>query len=370
MKRIALIILIIIFILLSSCTGFPESVVKWHIDISKYIDENDTTISIHGTGDMNIAGNKLFAVRGNILFCLDKNDGEILWTYKRSSETPFNRKPLIKDNKIYLFNNEYITLTVLDINGNLILEDKSYGYLIASEAIPSVEGNYIYILGHREILSINMDTYELRELFLRNQYSGTFFASRALIKNNILYAPCSGYDDPASLLAFDLITGEKKWNTVFEDIVSVYGDNPLYHDGKLYIGVGKTIYVLDADTGDILKTYYGSGYNGMSIGNDTLFSGCWLAGYDINSTDLKWYYKTGYFIGSGSAYHNGVFYAMMYGLIALDSETGELIYPHTFENSNWEKLWEIDSTYNMPLVDGDIIYFNGLRGIYAFNGVE
>lgn len=58
------------------------------------------------------------------------------------------------------------------------------------------------------------------------------------------------------------------------------------------------------------------------------------------------------------------------GLIAFEEKTGKNLAKKN-EFYEWQgKVWETDCGDGMPLVDEDVIYFNGLEGIYAFKSVR
>jgi outer membrane protein assembly factor BamB len=377
MRLKTVLILIIFFIIITSygsCSPNPKGLLIWDIDF-----KNDPDLSHYGMifGENSaISGNLLVCVRtGGYMFGIDKNTGQIKWTYQGS--TDFQTTPIIENNKIYNVSRiGTLYLTILNLSGSLIEEVKYDSYEGNMAETVSVYNNNKLYYGIRSgstgkwiIVSIDLDSYILTEhLIISGVHRG-----RILSRNNTLFISYTNNiyspNDQSGIIAYDLLNEEEKWKTSFGELNGISNYNPIIYNGKMYVQVQCYTKELDLETGEVLRTFIEScGNNGMSAVDNILFHPDWLDAFDLNTGELLWSQDALYTMDSGSVYHDGVFYVMFYGLVALDADNGKYLIkpnPHDGEGPSWE----YDNQSGMPLLDDGVIYVNGLRGIYAFNTI-
>ena len=356
----------------SSCSPNPKGLLKWSLD---FVNDPEYQNNNFGFGNNSaIYGKLLVCVRSNnYMLGIDKVSGDIKWEYQSSKQ--FQTTPVITTSKIFnISDNGTLLLTVLDLNGNLTYEktfENYEGNIV--ENIPAVDNNKIYYVVEkvgvygRTVISIDIDNYSLYEIF-----SFTYGNhSRIIYRNEILYVPYThnNTNDQSGIIAYDLLNEEEKWKTSFGELNGISNYNPIIHNGKMYVQVQCYTKELDLETGEVLRTFIEScGNNGMSAVDNILFHPDWLDAFDLNTGELLWSQDALYTMDSGSVYHDGVFYVMFYGLVALDADNGKYLIkpnPHDGEGPSWE----YDNQSGMPLLDDGVIYVNGLRGIYAFNTI-
>ncbi len=376
---------LLVFLSNVSCFGIPESRLRWYISRDEYKDK-DGNYPLKSTddGDMIIVDNKLIAVREKKMVCIDKNNGNVLWIYECPHEyAAFQRTPIMANNKIFNVNQDgTIILTVLNLDGTIPNDFSPQYYTNLSgttvRTIPAQQDDKIYVQLEvkkpwaKIIATIDINTYQIEEFINLGKYP--MLMGRLVINGNLLYIPYSSKlatdhigNEHAGLYCYDLTTKELLWEVQFRDQRDIVGHNPILYDNRLFVAAAQTTWVVDAISGEIKKELYGQGANGMTVGENSIIISDYLIDYDLNTYEKKWYIGAPYTQLSGAAYHNGVFYLMNYGLMAIDEDTGEFLYPHSYDNN---ELWNHDITTCMPIADEDTIYVNGLQGIYAFKPIN
>jgi outer membrane protein assembly factor BamB len=262
-----------IAILGASCSvGSPDETKKklnmvWQID-AKTIPGGESLDMDNEIGPV-LFNNRLFTTIGHGLFEIDPKTGDIIWSVfapyneELESKRTFGSTPLFYNGKILVRTSPPASLAEIDMTTGELLKIHDYlkpidGFngFSGHSKIMAINNSKLYMAtksSYEEpspdpdfpyrvyVFEINLETFELERYFeIRNPQGYPRISSAALhvYNNNLLvpYLQVSSMDYQGGITAFDLETGEEKWNTQY---LSGYndaseGDDPILVDGILY----------------------------------------------------------------------------------------------------------------------------------------
>jgi len=275
-------------------------------------------------------GPTLVTGEGNVFYCLNETNGEIIWTFGLGSSVV--GAPAVDNGKVYFANflyDSYLNIYALnETNGKLIWKKKvgDASYYILPDII--VKDNRLYFTNTTHLIVLNQTDGSVIWAKRVRAYYGC--NGGPAIDYGIVFVQagrCYTY-------AFNETTGDMIWNFTHECFENVH---PVVHDGKVYIGTyfDKKVYALNVSTGDMVwnATLGDRIHCSPAVGYGKVFI---HAGeltepkvYAINETSGKiiWVYNTGYRSTSAPVIADGkVFIGTEGCLFALNESNGELVW--------------------------------------------
>lgn len=220
---------------------------------------------------------------------------------------------------------------------------------------PAVVGNRLYIgSAHGSIFSLGGATYcidiESQKILWRHTSPTPIFSSPAVAGGRVYIGEGYHHDSDCHLRCLDARTGEQIWSF---QTTSHVESTPFIHQGKLYFTAGADgVYCIDALEGEYIW-HYPAVHADMSpvLHKDKVYFGTGYGDYRIYAVDAQtgaevWSKQMPYPVwGSPSAAENSVFFGLGRGnfsesapipagkVVALDAETGDLLWEHEAEDA-------------------------------------
>lgn len=209
-------------------------------------------IKSEGIGSPSVSGETLIVVAGNnVAYALDTVSGKLRWPYKRPDTTNLSirgaSQPLISDDVAYIgFNDGYLVALDLasgkEIWQKRMTENRRFKDV---DAKPVLDNGFIYASSYDgSLLKINAKS---GEVAWKKDHGGY---SAVTIVNDVVYLSSShGY-----VIALSTKNGSALWKRPVRKGIAT---RPKYYNGYLIYGESAgRLYVVDAQTGKLLKSYH------------------------------------------------------------------------------------------------------------------
>ncbi len=341
-----------------------------------------TAYSNYGWPGATVDGDTVYVASSGKLAALQKSNGAVIWQREikdtatagglscgsGSSSSVIYANPVVDNGIVYLGTYSGKIMAYNTINGNILWEYPSEGYIKGIIGNLIIDNGIIY-LGSAAGVVIALDI-ATQGVIWSFDTEDILWASPCLNGDTLFIA---SYDK--KLWAIDINTGAKKWEQPFETDGPIVA-TPVYDNGVVYIGsLDRGIYAIDADTGALNWKF--------------------TADSDVDNTPKNWFWST-------PVISDGVIYAPnMDGYVyMLQADSGALVaavdldYPissspvlldgkivvatqhgniYTISKVNQTKmlLKSLEFTVQSALcVDDEIIYVHTLQDevLYAVNG--
>jgi outer membrane protein assembly factor BamB len=304
------------------------------------------------SGDTASAAFVLEKINGYIVFgdndgsvnCFDIYSGLRLWkTAYTASEYYFRGMPTIVDSSIYINSDVRGIFAINAKNGTTIWQNLDAGGGIAN---PIYKDGIVYTTGFgkstvSKIYALNSANGQVMWSFSEGSDK---YQSNPVISNNLLFE--YAYSSPDKIVAIDITTGKKSWESNTYCAVSV---SPAVHNGLLIFGGsdGK-IYALNQATGTTawirdFSVYYnnfGADLVSPRIFNNLVIVHSGNSGYyglNVSTGATVWNYSSGPDVSSPTIGNNLLYFTNRIGgntnAIALNPATGTLVWKYSFGNS-------------------------------------
>lgn len=348
--------------------GRREEVVAWSAQVDGAI---NTAVLVHD-------GKVFFGSNGGTIYCLNEQDGEIIWSLKIPDIQAGARKqfsvPILSDGRLYIGSANSKLYCIGSDTGSIrwtqTLSDwirAKPGLLGSTLVVATVDGN-VHGLSH-----------EGKVLWQKKISSHPFYAD--LASNDTHLVACD-----SNLMTFCLSPeGALIWqrsilpawndpdgNRILTDQLSggtYYQSKPTAYRGRIYFGTPSGfLFALDARTGrELWKFEMGGAISvGPACANGKVYAGQqggerFFYCLDSESGERVWQQTLpgGWVWGSASVDENRVYVPTVNGYaVCLDAQTGHIIWMYPTAKSVPAE----------PAIEGDLVYFGSWsRSLYAFD---
>jgi outer membrane protein assembly factor BamB len=221
-----------------------------------YLGENS-----YCSGTCILSDEKIFqATFDGSLYCLNKEDGKILWKHTVNPEIPslIPMNTIVDGNRVYLVSSALYDPTIkmygelysLDIEDGSLIWKKVMGQI---EGWPSIYNDSLYVGDcSGKFYCLNKETgAEVWSYQFGNGGSSNWMQSSQAIYRGKVYFPNS----TGNVYCLDAITGEELWSSTA--LGSSFVNLPTLSKGRLYIGGGndRKLHCLDANSGEEVWSY-------------------------------------------------------------------------------------------------------------------
>ncbi|KPK95530.1 hypothetical protein AMJ80_05080 [bacterium SM23_31] len=191
---------------------------------------------------LTVSGDKLFAAnRSGTAYCIDKNTGEVIWSYKADSEI-FSGL-LVIDNMVFIGSLNGVITSVDHGTGEKIWEYDTGQKL---RATPSSDGNRIF-WGTLDNSMIALDARSGQQLW-RFTTGGAVFTTPSVAGSCIIFGCNDGV-----VYSLNPITGSEKWRF---NVGAVVNTSCITVGSRIFFGaLNEKIYALDSNDGTPLWEY-------------------------------------------------------------------------------------------------------------------
>jgi len=323
-------------------------------------------------------GRVYFGANGGSVYCLDEEDGDLLWEFKAQKAEEGARKhftsPVLYKDRLYIGGADKQLYCLDAENGAMLWQLETDDWIRSS---PYVDDHSIYVatisgrlyqLNHKG--KIQWDQEVSRHAIYADLVGK---GDELLITDSNLMLYCFGSQgkqlwEKSILCAFENEEGER----IFTDQLSggtFYQSKPTAADGKLVFGTpGGFLYSLDAESGkENWKFEMGAAISvGPAIANGKIYAGQqgserFFYCLDANTGKLVWKQTIpgGWVWGSAAVDEGLVYVPTVSGYaVCLDGETGHIVWMYPTAKSVPAE----------PAIDGDLVYFGSWsHALYAFN---
>ena len=262
-----------------------------------YLGENS-----YCSGTCALSDDKIFQATfdGN-LYCLNKEEGRILWKYTVNSEIPslIPMNTIVDGNRVYLTGSTLIDPTIkmygelcsIDIEDGSLIWKKVMGQI---EGWPSIYNNNLYVgdcSGKFHCLNKDTGTEVWSYQFGNGDFSNWMQSGQAIYCGKVYFPNSTG-----TIYCLNAMTGDKLWSSTA--LGSGFVNLPTLSKGRLYIGGGndRKLHCVDANTGEEVWSYNaGSPMNGSAtVDGDKVYFGRIGHVYCLDAETGKemWTFKT------------------------------------------------------------------------------
>ncbi|GGF31029.1 hypothetical protein GCM10010954_32740 [Halobacillus andaensis] len=299
-----------------------------------------------------VIDNRMFVGNHNSgdLFAFDLNSGEKLW----ENEAPnwIHSEMIFQDGQLYVgYGNRFFQdngIRGTEESGVLSLDAESgeivWQYETEGEVMPTpvYENGSVYaVTGDRYLYSLDQTSGELND---QTSIGSVVSMSAPNKTDNTLYFGGSG-PEPFEFTAFDIDSGEIKWQTEFPSVFAGLDDVPAASADGIIVTTAlqgdaeepeHMIYAMDQETGEVLwEDSLGKGdfVKNNKSGAPIIYNGSIYVGspitkkmyaYDLKSGEKQWEYEDEVMKAPPVAKDDVVYFANTKGLVqALDAESGE-----------------------------------------------
>jgi len=198
------------------------------------------------------------------LYCLNANNGNFIWKSKvaiyKSSDWKkhigiSDSSPAISNGKVYIGSSDSYIYCLNADNGNILWKYKTGGAIYST---PSISDEKIYISSFDSYLyCLNADN---GSVIWKYKTEGMGYSSPAVSNGKVYIGPKN-----SGFYCFNANSG----NVIWKYNIGINYSSPTVYDGKVYIGLyGPTLYCFNSDNGSILWKYD----RGGGIPPDSFFS--------------------------------------------------------------------------------------------------
>ncbi len=297
-------------------------------------------------------GRVFIATEGGILYALDIDDGEKLWSYDVNYDYVYTA-PSVMNGIVYMAGDKFYALN--ESNGNLIWSQNIFCGTIGSV----INNGHLYIGGGNKLYC-----FDLQNKSLKWSYPAGISIGYA--------APCV-YNSMVYFTAGTTLKAVNLENRTLEWAYNIGGTandeaSPCVSDGIVYAcSTDGTLYAFDYLGGDLLWTYSQSGeiLNSPLVTEDRVYFGGSNVFYaiDKSSHTLVWSKDVGQDLVSSPIMVNGTIYiGGSYGgtndsVLAIDPDDGEILWSYTTGGGIWATLGAAEGTLIVGCEDGYVRAF-------------
>lgn len=256
-----------------------------------------------------------FGSMDSVLYCLDRNTGIPVWTYKTNGPIYYS-SPAVENNRVYIGSYDGYLHCVDATNGQGLWSFNT-GATGGFNSCPAVSDGKVYFGANNfNVYCLNAETGEFIWSFLTGSQ---VWCSPAVVDNRVYIG---SFD--SRMYCLNATTGERIWDV--STPMMVYS-SPAVYDGKLYFGtvVGGNCYCLNINDGSVV---WQRSLNGAIFSSPAVHNGRLFIGVDQN--------------------------ALMRGaMYCLDAATGDSIWSIYHENYG--------SVYSSPAVTDSLIFYGTMN---------
>ncbi|MBK1876478.1 PQQ-binding-like beta-propeller repeat protein [Pelagicoccus mobilis] len=324
------------------------------------------------------SGKVYFGSNGGTLYCLDEDDGSLVWETKVEDVEKRTRKhftvPTVDGDVLYV-GAANSRIYAIDTNSGRILWSKKAKDWVRSQPALTDEGVVVATVDG----SVTCLDKKGKQLWTKKVSTHPIYAdlvdspAGVLVSDSDLWLYCLGEKGEVKwkrsvLNAYENEEGER----VFTDVLSggtYYQSKPTAYQGKLYFGnPAGFMYAVDADTGEeVWKFEMGAAISvGPACADGKIYTGQqggerFFYCLDAETGDLVWKQTVpgGWVWGSATVDDGLVYVPTVDGhAVCLDGETGHIVWMYPTAKSVPAE----------PAIDGDLVYFGSWsRSLYAFD---
>ncbi len=337
----------------------------------------------NAAGEVNTAvalnkGRVYFGSNGGVLYCLDEDDGSVIWETKVDKVERRARKhfsvPTI-DGKVLYVGAANKRIYALDTKSGKIIWQAKASDWVRSQPVVTDEGVIVAAIDGTVTCLTRKGKIKWQKQVSTHPIYADLVNSPAgvLVNDSDLWLSCIGAEGEVKwkrsiLNAFENEAGER----IFTDVLSggtYYQSKPTAYQGKLYFGTPSGfLFAADAETGEeIWKFEMGAAISvGPACADGKIYAGQqggerFFYAVDANTGALVWKQTIpGGWVWGSAAVDDGLVYVPTVNgyCVCLDGDTGHIVWMYPTAKSVPAE----------PAIDGDIVYFGSWsRSLYAFD---
>jgi outer membrane protein assembly factor BamB len=309
-----------------SSTTMPTS-------LKKVWTTGEPSLFSRGFVNLAISEGRIFATRYDSISAFDMNTGSELWNREWHCSPSF---PAVKNGRMYLSELQKVVCVDTD-TGDIVWEHVVD--LVTFYSSPIVIGNHVFVGGGLPIEHIVRTEESIEALRRARRYANR-------------------------LLCLDARTGEICW-----EFYGGIDTTPAYLNGRIYVNDGsKTVYCLDAETGDTLwwKTIEWTNFSSVSLDGERIFVGTGegVICLELETGQILWKSRCeGYILQTPAVAYNKVFVGSFDGVFyCMDAENGDIIWKIELE----DKIPKVDRriSCSAAIADGKVAFGTGSGVLY------